>query len=93
MSASVPPVWCKQRGASAVLPMQAEAIDWAKNLNPGKSAVVERVRNTDRDPDRWRKGERWVKASRARTRALRWPGRAGSEDRAADFAMKGSIEA
>jgi hypothetical protein len=57
MSASVPPVWCKQRGASAVLPMQAEAIDWAKNLNPGKSAALERVRNTDRDPDRWRKGD------------------------------------
>jgi len=42
--------------ASAVLPTQAEAIERAKELNPGASPVVERVRNTTGGkPDQWRK--------------------------------------
>jgi len=42
--------------ASAVLPTQAEAIERAKELNPGASPVVERVRNTTAGkPDQWRK--------------------------------------
>jgi len=42
--------------ASAVLPTQAEAIERAKELNPGASPVVERVRNTPGGkPDQWRK--------------------------------------
>jgi uncharacterized protein YdaT len=42
--------------ASDVLPTQAEAIDRAKELNPGASPVVERVRNTTGGkPDQWRK--------------------------------------
>ncbi|HUW75587.1 MAG TPA: DUF2188 domain-containing protein [Gallionella sp.] len=42
--------------ASAVLPTQAEAIQRAKELNPGASPVVERVRNTTGGkPDQWRK--------------------------------------
>jgi hypothetical protein len=42
--------------ASAVLPTQAEAIKRAKELNPGASPVVERVRNTTSGkPDQWRK--------------------------------------
>ncbi len=42
--------------ASAVLPTQAEAIERAKELNPGASPVVERVRNTTTGkPDQWRK--------------------------------------
>ncbi len=42
--------------ASAVLPTQAEAIERAKELNPGASPVVERVRNTTvGKPDQWRK--------------------------------------
>ncbi|OIR08882.1 hypothetical protein GALL_88760 [mine drainage metagenome] len=42
--------------ASDVLPTQAEAIKRAKELNPGASPVVERVRNTPGGkPDQWRK--------------------------------------
>jgi hypothetical protein len=42
--------------ASAVLPTQAEAIERARELNPGASPVVERVRNTPGGkPDKWRK--------------------------------------
>jgi len=42
--------------ASAVLPTQAEAIDRARELNPGKPPLVERVRFTqDGKPDKWRK--------------------------------------
>jgi uncharacterized protein YdaT len=42
--------------ASAVLPTQAEAIERARELNPGASPVVERVRNTTAGkPDQWRK--------------------------------------
>ncbi len=42
--------------ASDVLPTQREAIDRAKELNPDRSPVVERVRHTDRgNPDKWRK--------------------------------------
>ena len=42
--------------ASDVLPTQAEAIERAKQLNPGASPVVERVRNTTAGkPDQWRK--------------------------------------
>lgn len=40
--------------ASAVLPTQGEAIDWAKER--GGDVFVERVRNTDRGhPDKWRR--------------------------------------
>jgi hypothetical protein len=42
--------------ASAVLPTQEEAIERARELNPGKAPLVERVRHTDRgSPDKWRK--------------------------------------
>lgn len=42
--------------ASAVLPTQAEAIERAKQLNPDKSPLVERVRNTATGGrDKWRK--------------------------------------
>jgi hypothetical protein len=42
--------------ASAVERTQAQAIERARELNPGHSPVVERVRNTDRgQPDKWRK--------------------------------------
>ncbi len=42
--------------ASDVLPTQAEAIDRARELSPGKSPLVERVRYTDvGKPDKWRK--------------------------------------
>jgi hypothetical protein len=42
--------------ASAVLPTQAEAIERARELNPNKEPLVERVRNTDEgSPDKWRK--------------------------------------
>lgn len=42
--------------ASDVLPTQAKAIERAKELNPGASPVVERVRNTTGGkPDQWRK--------------------------------------
>lgn len=42
--------------ASDVLPTQAKAIERAKELNPGASPVVERVRNTTAGkPDQWRK--------------------------------------
>ena len=40
--------------ASAVLPAQGKAIDYAKNR--GGDVFVERVRNTDRGhPDQWRR--------------------------------------
>lgn len=40
--------------ASAVLPTQGEAIDWAQQR--GGDVFVERVRNTDRGhPDKWRR--------------------------------------
>jgi uncharacterized protein YdaT len=42
--------------ASDVLPTQKEAIQRAKELNPGKAPLVERVRDTDRGSrDKWRK--------------------------------------
>jgi len=42
--------------ASAVLPTQAEAIERARELSPGASPLVERVRNTGGGkPDQWRK--------------------------------------
>jgi len=42
--------------ASAVLPTQAEAIERAKELSPGASPLVERVRKTEGGkPDQWRK--------------------------------------
>ncbi|MGA7384730.1 MAG: DUF2188 domain-containing protein [Methylocella sp.] len=42
--------------ASDVLPTQGEAIDRARELNPGKSPLVERVRFTEGGkPDKWRK--------------------------------------
>ena len=42
--------------ASDVLPTQAEAIDRARELNPGRAPLVEQVRYTDRGkPDKWRK--------------------------------------
>ncbi len=42
--------------ASAVAPTQAEAIARAKELNPGRAPLVERVRNTDIGQiDKWRK--------------------------------------
>jgi len=42
--------------ASDVLPTQAAAIERARELSPGSSPLVERVRYTDRGrPDKWRK--------------------------------------
>lgn len=42
--------------ASDVMPTQAKAIERARELNPGGSPVVERVRNTTGGkPDKWRK--------------------------------------
>jgi hypothetical protein len=42
--------------ASAVLPTQADAISRARELNPGKAPLVERVRNTPGGRrDHWRK--------------------------------------
>ena len=42
--------------ASDVLPTQHQAIDRARELSPGSSPHVERVRHTDRGaPDKWRK--------------------------------------
>jgi len=42
--------------ASDVLPTQAKAIERAKELSPGASPLVERVRNTTSGkPDKWRK--------------------------------------
>jgi hypothetical protein len=42
--------------ASAVLPTQAEAIEKARQLNPDKAPLVERVRNTPTGGrDKWRK--------------------------------------
>jgi hypothetical protein len=42
--------------ASDVLPTQAKAIQRAKELSPGSSPLVERVRNTTGGkPDKWRK--------------------------------------
>lgn len=42
--------------ASDVCPTQEEAIERARELNPGHSPLVERVRYTDRGkPDKWRK--------------------------------------
>ena len=42
--------------ASDVLPTQGEAIERARELNPGHSPDVERVRHTNRgSPDKWRK--------------------------------------
>jgi hypothetical protein len=41
---------------SAVLPTQAEAIKRARELNPNRQPLVERVRNTKSgSPDKWRK--------------------------------------
>jgi len=42
--------------ASAVLPTQAEAIERARELNPNRTPLVERVRHTgEGNPDKWRK--------------------------------------
>jgi hypothetical protein len=42
--------------ASAVSPTQEEAIQRARELNPGATVLVERVRHTDvGKPDKWRK--------------------------------------
>jgi hypothetical protein len=42
--------------ASAVCETQADAIDRAREMNPGHSPDVERVRHTNRGkPDQWRK--------------------------------------
>ena len=42
--------------ASAVLPTQAEAIERAREMNPEKPPLVERVRNTSGGHrDKWRK--------------------------------------
>jgi hypothetical protein len=42
--------------ASAVAPTQAEAIQRARELEPGKAPLVERVHNTSAGhPDKWRK--------------------------------------
>ncbi|MBS0546110.1 MAG: DUF2188 domain-containing protein [Proteobacteria bacterium] len=42
--------------ASDVLPTQHQAIERAKELNPSKQPLVERVRHTDQGrPDKWRK--------------------------------------
>jgi hypothetical protein len=42
--------------ASAVFPTQAEAIERARELNPNKVPLVERVRNTaEGSRDKWRK--------------------------------------
>jgi hypothetical protein len=42
--------------ASDVLPTQGEAIERARELNPGSAPLVERVRHTTRgNPDKWRK--------------------------------------
>lgn len=42
--------------ASAVMPTQAEAIERARELNPGTAPLVERVRYTHGGkPDKWRK--------------------------------------
>lgn len=42
--------------ASAVTDTQAEAIEIAREMNPGKSPDVERVRHTDEGkPDQWRR--------------------------------------
>jgi hypothetical protein len=42
--------------ASAVAPTQKEAIEKAREMNPGKSPDVERVRNTETGGrDKWRK--------------------------------------
>ncbi len=42
--------------ASDVLPTQSEAIDRARELNPGVAPLVERVRYTSvGKPDKWRK--------------------------------------
>jgi hypothetical protein len=46
----------KAQRASDVLPTQGEAIERARQLNPDKAPLVERVRYTDRGkPDKWRK--------------------------------------
>jgi hypothetical protein len=42
--------------ASDVLPTQAQAIDRARELNPGRPPLVGRVRHTSGgNPDKWRK--------------------------------------
>jgi Uncharacterized protein conserved in bacteria (DUF2188) len=42
--------------ASAVAPAQRQAIEIARDMNPGRSPDVERVRNTDvGHRDKWRK--------------------------------------
>ena len=46
----------KAERASAVLPTQAEAIERAREMNPGHAPLVERVRYTGvGKPDKWRK--------------------------------------
>jgi hypothetical protein len=46
----------KSERASAVLPTQAKAIERARELNPGVSPHVERVRHTTvGNRDKWRK--------------------------------------
>jgi Uncharacterized protein conserved in bacteria (DUF2188) len=46
----------KSERASAVRPTQAEAIEKARELNPGNAPLVERVRKVvGGRPDKWRK--------------------------------------
>lgn len=46
----------KAERPSAVADTQAEAIEKAREMNPGKSPDVERVRYTDKGkPDQWRR--------------------------------------
>ena len=48
--------WVGSDRASAVASTQAEAIARAKQLNPDRAPLVERVRNTDiGQRDKWRK--------------------------------------
>jgi hypothetical protein len=48
--------WGDAARASAVLPTQGDAIDRARQLNPGHAPLVERVRYTSvGKPDQWRK--------------------------------------
>lgn len=48
--------WAGSQRASDVKPTQREAIDRAKELEPGSAPRVERVRHRDMGgPDRWRK--------------------------------------
>jgi hypothetical protein len=46
----------KSKRASVVLPTQSDAIEKAREMNPGTAPLVERVRNTSKGHrDKWRK--------------------------------------